>query len=248
MLAAVQAFHDKHRFAETGGEEMIYRVALMAEELGEISECVTKGKSREALAEELADLMILLIGTASLAGLISKQHFGPKWSALKSGRHASSMAASASPSSLTRIRRERLIDTSNAVGHSRSRRRDQCRFQRLHQVPCRMEPLPGSLAAIAALTNAGRTVAVATNQSGVARGLFDIDTLNRIHSLMSAQVVAMVDASTLLFFARTDRISTVPVASHAPACCCVGASLRCVSARRSCRRRLFTRLGGGVER
>jgi len=35
----------------------------MAEELGEISECVTKGKSREKLAEEVADLLILLIGT-----------------------------------------------------------------------------------------------------------------------------------------------------------------------------------------
>ena len=43
MLAAVQAFHDKHRFNETGGEELTYRVALMAEELGEISACVTKG-------------------------------------------------------------------------------------------------------------------------------------------------------------------------------------------------------------
>jgi NTP pyrophosphatase (non-canonical NTP hydrolase) len=64
MLAAVQAFHDKHRFNETGGEEMTYRIALMAEELGEISSCVTKGKSKEALAEELADLLILVIGTA----------------------------------------------------------------------------------------------------------------------------------------------------------------------------------------
>ena len=64
MMAEVQAFHDKHRFRETGGEEMNYRVALMAEELGEISSCVTKGKSREALAEEVADLMILVMGTA----------------------------------------------------------------------------------------------------------------------------------------------------------------------------------------
>ncbi len=64
MLAAVQAFHDKHRFRERGGEEMTYRIALMAEELGEISACVTKGGSREALAEELADLLILLLGTA----------------------------------------------------------------------------------------------------------------------------------------------------------------------------------------
>ena len=35
MLKAVQAFHDKHDFKNTGGEELTYRVALMAEELGE---------------------------------------------------------------------------------------------------------------------------------------------------------------------------------------------------------------------
>ncbi|PLY16947.1 MAG: pyrophosphatase [Sedimenticola sp.] len=64
MMNAVQAFHDKHRFRETGGEEMLYRVALMAEELGEISSCVSKGKGREALAEEVADLLILVMGTA----------------------------------------------------------------------------------------------------------------------------------------------------------------------------------------
>jgi NTP pyrophosphatase (non-canonical NTP hydrolase) len=64
MLAAVQAFHHKHRFKESGGEEMTYRIALMAEELGEISACVTKGKGKEELAEEVADLLILIIGTA----------------------------------------------------------------------------------------------------------------------------------------------------------------------------------------
>jgi NTP pyrophosphatase (non-canonical NTP hydrolase) len=67
MLEAVQAFHHKHRFRETGGEELTYRVALMAEELGEISSCVTKGKSTEALAEEVADLLILLMGTGIAA-------------------------------------------------------------------------------------------------------------------------------------------------------------------------------------
>jgi len=67
MLAAVQAFHDKHDFRNTGGEELSYRVALMAEELGEISACVTKGKATEKLAEECADLLILLIGTAIAA-------------------------------------------------------------------------------------------------------------------------------------------------------------------------------------
>ncbi|SMM98208.1 hypothetical protein SPONN_1853 [uncultured Candidatus Thioglobus sp.] len=64
MLATIQAFHDKHDFKNHGGEDLAYRVALMAEELGEISACVTKGKSKADLAEESADLLILLIGTA----------------------------------------------------------------------------------------------------------------------------------------------------------------------------------------
>jgi len=78
MLMAVQAFHDKHRFKDTGGEELTYRVALMAEELGEIAECVTKGKSKEALAEECADLFILLIGTAIAADFDLQQAFWDK--------------------------------------------------------------------------------------------------------------------------------------------------------------------------
>jgi NTP pyrophosphatase (non-canonical NTP hydrolase) len=84
MLAAVQSFHDKHRFRETGGEEMTYRVALMAEELGEIAECVTKGKGKEALAEECADLFILLIGTAIAADFDLKQAFWEKMEKIQS--------------------------------------------------------------------------------------------------------------------------------------------------------------------
>jgi NTP pyrophosphatase (non-canonical NTP hydrolase) len=84
MLAAVQSFHDKHRFRETGGEEMTYRVALMAEELGEIAECVTKGKGQEALAEECADLFILLIGTAIAADFDLKQAFWDKMEKIQS--------------------------------------------------------------------------------------------------------------------------------------------------------------------
>lgn len=67
MLDAVQAFHDKHDFKNVGGEDMNYRIALMAEELGEISACVTKGKDKDKLSEEVADLFILLIGTAIAA-------------------------------------------------------------------------------------------------------------------------------------------------------------------------------------
>ncbi|MCB1754728.1 MAG: D-glycero-beta-D-manno-heptose 1,7-bisphosphate 7-phosphatase [Gammaproteobacteria bacterium] len=45
-------------------------------------------------------------------------------------------------------------------------------------------PLPGSIDAIARLTQAGYTVVVVTNQSGLARGLFDISELHAIHSKM----------------------------------------------------------------
>jgi D-glycero-D-manno-heptose 1,7-bisphosphate phosphatase len=51
--------------------------------------------------------------------------------------------------------------------------------------PAEWIPLPGSLEAIAALTRAGFRVVVATNQSGVARGLFTAETLDRIHARMS---------------------------------------------------------------
>ncbi|BBB22647.1 conserved hypothetical protein [Abyssogena phaseoliformis symbiont OG214] len=78
MLAIVQSFHDKHDFKNHGGEDLAYRVALMAEELGEISACVTKGKSNEDLAEESADLLILLIGTAISASFDLNQAFWKK--------------------------------------------------------------------------------------------------------------------------------------------------------------------------
>ena len=78
MLTAVQRFHDKHKFRESGGEDLPYRVALMAEELGEISACITKGKTDKALVEECADLLILLIGTAISANLDLSEAFWQK--------------------------------------------------------------------------------------------------------------------------------------------------------------------------
>jgi NTP pyrophosphatase (non-canonical NTP hydrolase) len=83
MLAAVQAFHDRHEFKTKGGEELTHRVALMSEELGEIASCVTKGKSRETLAEECADLYILLLGTAISAQFDLRQAFWQKMEKLE---------------------------------------------------------------------------------------------------------------------------------------------------------------------
>jgi D-glycero-D-manno-heptose 1,7-bisphosphate phosphatase len=49
-------------------------------------------------------------------------------------------------------------------------------------------PLPGSLGAIARLCDAGFCIVVITNQSGIARGLFDEATLAEIHEHMSRQI------------------------------------------------------------
>ncbi len=50
--------------------------------------------------------------------------------------------------------------------------------------PAEWKPIPGSLEAIARLNQNGYKVVVATNQSGVGRGLFDMETLNSIHTKM----------------------------------------------------------------
>lgn len=56
--------------------------------------------------------------------------------------------------------------------------------------PAEWKPIPGSLEAIGRLTQAGWRVVVATNQSGIGRGLFDMDTLNAIHDKMHKAVTA----------------------------------------------------------
>ena len=48
--------------------------------------------------------------------------------------------------------------------------------------------LPGSVEAIARLNQAGYRVAIATNQSGIARGYYDIDTLNAMHEKLRAEL------------------------------------------------------------
>ncbi|HEX4329788.1 MAG TPA: D-glycero-beta-D-manno-heptose 1,7-bisphosphate 7-phosphatase [Burkholderiales bacterium] len=58
-------------------------------------------------------------------------------------------------------------------------------------------PLPGSAEAIARLNHAGYRVAVATNQSGIGRGLFEMATLNAMHDKMHrlvAQAGGRIDA------------------------------------------------------
>ena len=63
--------------------------------------------------------------------------------------------------------------------------------------PDEWRPVPGSVEAIARLNHAGYRVVVATNQSGIGRGLFDMGMLNTIHEKMHkalAHAGARVDA------------------------------------------------------
>ena len=63
--------------------------------------------------------------------------------------------------------------------------------------PQEWKPIPGSLEAIARLNQAGHRVVVATNQSGVGRGLLDMATLSAIHDKMHralAQLGGRIDA------------------------------------------------------
>lgn len=74
--------------------------------------------------------------------------------------------------------------------------------------PAEWEPIPGSLEAIARLNQAGFRVVVATNQSGVGRGLYDMATLNAIHDKMHrllAQYGGRIDAVFYCPHTNTDE-------------------------------------------
>jgi D-glycero-D-manno-heptose 1,7-bisphosphate phosphatase len=63
--------------------------------------------------------------------------------------------------------------------------------------PDEWTPLPGALEAIARLNHGGWHVVIASNQSGLGRGLFDVSTLNAMHAKMHgllADVGARIDA------------------------------------------------------
>ncbi len=66
--------------------------------------------------------------------------------------------------------------------------------------PEEWKPIPGSLEAIAKLRQNGYRVVVATNQSGLGRELFDMDTLNRIHQKMHKSVTALGGQIDAIFY------------------------------------------------
>lgn len=71
--------------------------------------------------------------------------------------------------------------------------------------PQEWRPLPGSLEAIARLTQAHYHVLVVTNQSGISRGLFDLDTLHQIHARMQLELAQ-----------KGGRIDAIYYCPHAP--------------------------------
>ena len=66
--------------------------------------------------------------------------------------------------------------------------------------PAEWEPLPGALEAIARLNHAGWHVVVASNQSGLGRGLFDVDMLNAIHTKMHKALAAVGGRIDAVFY------------------------------------------------
>ena len=66
--------------------------------------------------------------------------------------------------------------------------------------PEEWEALPGSLEAIARLCRADYRVVIITNQSGIARGLYSINTLNRIHQKMLDELQPAGGEISAVFF------------------------------------------------
>ena len=77
--------------------------------------------------------------------------------------------------------------------------------------PAEWLPLPGSIEAIAKLSRAGFTVAVASNQSGLARGLFDRAALRAMHRKLRRLVEA-----------EGGKVARIAVCPHGPndGCAC----------------------------
>jgi D-glycero-D-manno-heptose 1,7-bisphosphate phosphatase len=76
------------------------------------------------------------------------------------------------------------------------------------KTPDEWKPIPGSLEAIARLTQAGYRVVVATNQSGIGRGLLDMGALNAINDKMckaAIQAGGRIDAMFFCPHANTDN-------------------------------------------
>ena len=120
--------------------------------------------------------------------------------------------SSSPPTRVTPTRQAKLIilDRDGVINH------DSDQFIKS---PDEWRPIPGSLEAIARLNHAGFRVVVATNQSGIGRGLFDMATLNAIHDKMHKALAPGRRAHRrACSTARTRPTRTATAASPSRAC------------------------------
>lgn len=68
------------------------------------------------------------------------------------------------------------------------------------KAPEEWAPLPGALEAIARLNHAGWHVVIASNQSGLGRGLFDVAMLNAVHAKMNKMLAAVGGRIDAVFY------------------------------------------------
>jgi len=66
---AIEKFHQKFEMKGTNNEDMNFRLNLLIEELGELAQAITKGKSRDDVIEENIDLLNLVIGNFVSMGI-----------------------------------------------------------------------------------------------------------------------------------------------------------------------------------
>lgn len=84
-----------------------------------------------------------------------------------------------------------ILDRDGVINHE---------SDRFIKSPIEWKPIPESITAIARLNREGFSVVVATNQSGIARGLFDISMLGRIHEKMHRHVSDAGGSIEAIFF------------------------------------------------
>ncbi len=68
------------------------------------------------------------------------------------------------------------------------------------KAPEEWEPIPGAMEAVARLNHAGWHAVVATNQSGIGRGMIDMASVNAVHAHMLRQLMAVGGRIDAVFF------------------------------------------------
>ena len=81
MLDEVRKLHEEREFRSRGGEDSVWRLALLLEEVGELAAAVTKGDGDPA--SELADILICVLGSCLAEGVDIEAEFRAKMSKVR---------------------------------------------------------------------------------------------------------------------------------------------------------------------